>query len=94
MRLLALLFGQRIAKTVASMTAAMRQLGDGRFDVAIPGVGRKDELGEMAAAVEKFKLRARERAQAELEAKAGQDLLLPSSVRLISLGSPANSKPP
>ncbi|MET4117902.1 HAMP domain-containing protein [Bradyrhizobium sp. JR1.5] len=71
--LLALLFGQRIAKTVASMTAAMRQLGDGRFDVVLPGLGRKDELGEMAAAVEMFKLRARERAQAELDAKVEQD---------------------
>ncbi|MET4037730.1 MULTISPECIES: methyl-accepting chemotaxis protein [unclassified Bradyrhizobium] len=71
--LLALLFGQRIAKTVASMTAAMRQLGDGRFDVVLPGLGRKDELGEMAEAVEMFKLRAREKAQAELDAKAEQD---------------------
>ncbi|WP_409190193.1 methyl-accepting chemotaxis protein [Bradyrhizobium sp. RDM4] len=71
--LLALLFGQRIAKTVASMTAAMRQLGDGRFDVVLPGLGRQDELGEMAEAVEMFKLRAREKAQAELDAKAEQD---------------------
>ncbi|WP_426420773.1 methyl-accepting chemotaxis protein [Bradyrhizobium genosp. A] len=71
--LLALLFGRRVAKTVASMTAAMRQLGDGRFDVVLPGLGRKDELGEMAEAVELFKLKARERAQAEIDAKAEQD---------------------
>ncbi|WP_377829319.1 HAMP domain-containing protein [Bradyrhizobium lupini] len=71
--LLALLFGQRIAKTIASMTAAMRQLGDGRFDVVLPGLGRKDDLGEMAEAVEMFKLRGREKAQAELDAKAEQD---------------------
>lgn len=67
--LLALLFGRRVAKTVASMTAAMRQLGEGRFDVVLPGLGRKDELGEMAAAVELFKLKAREKAQAEIDAK-------------------------
>lgn len=71
--LLALLFGRRVAKTVASMTAAMRQLGEGRFDVVLPGLGRKDELGEMAAAVELFKLKAREKAQAEIDAKAEQD---------------------
>ncbi|WP_442868794.1 HAMP domain-containing protein [Bradyrhizobium sp. CCBAU 21362] len=47
-----MLFGQRIAKTVASMTGVMRQLGEGRFDVVLPGLGRKDELGDMAEAVE------------------------------------------
>ncbi|QHP67907.1 methyl-accepting chemotaxis protein [Bradyrhizobium sp. LCT2] len=71
--LLALLFGRRIAKTVAAMTSAMRQLGEGRFDVVLPALGRKDELGEMAEAVEMFKLRAHERAQAELYARAEQD---------------------
>lgn len=71
--LLALLFGRRVAKTVAAMTAAMRQLGEGRFDVVLPGLGRKDELGEMAAAVELFKLKAHEKAQAEIDAKAEQD---------------------
>lgn len=71
--LLALLFGRRIAKTVASMTAAMRQLGEGRFEVVLPGLGRKDELGEMAEAVEMFKRRAHANAQAELDAKTEQD---------------------
>ncbi|MGY8632783.1 HAMP domain-containing protein [Bradyrhizobium sp. 14AA] len=71
--LLALLFGQRLARTIASMTSAMRQLGEGRFDVMLPGLGRKDELGDMAEAIEMFKLRASERAQADLDASAEQD---------------------
>ncbi|MBH5396237.1 methyl-accepting chemotaxis protein [Bradyrhizobium sp. CNPSo 4010] len=71
--LLALLFGQRIARTVALMAAAMHQLGEGQFDVVLPGLGRRDELGEMAEAVEKFKLRAREKMQVELDAKAERD---------------------
>lgn len=71
--LLALLFGRRVAKIVALMTAAMRQLGEGRFDVVLPGLGRNDELGEMAAAVELFERKAREKAQAEIDAKAEQD---------------------
>lgn len=70
---MALLFGQRIAKTVTSMTAAMRQLGEGQFDVVLPGLGRKDQLGEMTEAVEMFKRKARERAEAGLETKAEQD---------------------
>ncbi|MCC8975821.1 HAMP domain-containing protein [Bradyrhizobium brasilense] len=71
--LTAVLFGQRIAETVASMTAAVRQLGEGRFDVILPGLGRKDELGEMAESVEMFKLKARQRARAELDASAELD---------------------
>lgn len=70
---LALLFGRRMAKTVASMAAAMRQLGEGHFTVSLPGLGRKDELGEMAQAVEMFKRKAREKARAELDAKVEQD---------------------
>ncbi|NOJ44541.1 hypothetical protein [Bradyrhizobium australiense] len=54
------------------MTAAMRQLGEGRFDVILPG-GRKNQLGGMAEAVELFKLKDRERATVELEAKTEQD---------------------
>ncbi|WIW50225.1 HAMP domain-containing methyl-accepting chemotaxis protein (plasmid) [Bradyrhizobium sp. 62B] len=71
--LIALLFGRRIANTVASMAMAMRQLGAGRFDVVLPGLGRQDELGEMAEAVEMFKRKAHEKAVAELDAKAAQD---------------------
>lgn len=74
--LLALLFGRRIAKTVASMTAVMRELGATRFDVVLPALGRTDELSEMAEAVEMFKQKAREKAQADLDAKAAQDRIL------------------
>ncbi|WP_245283296.1 HAMP domain-containing protein [Bradyrhizobium sp. WSM2793] len=91
--LLAFLFGQRIAGTVASMTAAMRQLGDGRFDVVLPGLGRTDELGEMAKAVEMFKLKAREKARPSSMQRPNRIVRPPSSVRPISPGSPANSKP-
>lgn len=35
---------------------AMRELASGNFDVVLPGLGRNDEFGEMAGAVEEFKL--------------------------------------
>lgn len=73
MLLLVLLFGQRIASTVASMTSAMRRLGEGQFDVVLPGLGRKDELGGMAEPIVMLKLRASERAQAGLDTRAEQD---------------------
>jgi len=50
----------------------MRQLGEGRFDVVLPRLGRNDELGEMPQAVEMFKIKA-QKAQAELDAKIEED---------------------
>jgi methyl-accepting chemotaxis protein len=44
-----------ITRPVAGMTAAMSRLAGGDKEVAIPGVGRADEIGDMAAAVQVFK---------------------------------------
>ncbi len=54
----ALLLGRGISKPMTAMCKAMRELAGGNFDVVLPGLGRKDELGEMAGAVEEFKLQA------------------------------------
>ena len=56
--LLALLLGRGISRPMIEMCSAMRELANGNFDVVLPGLGRKDELGEMAGAVEEFKLQA------------------------------------
>jgi methyl-accepting chemotaxis protein len=50
-----LLLSGGIAGPVAAMTAAMRRLASGDNGVAIPATDRKDEIGEMAAAVATFK---------------------------------------
>jgi methyl-accepting chemotaxis protein len=44
-----------VSGPIAAMTAAMRRLADRDLKVDIPGVGRKDEIGSMAAAVQVFK---------------------------------------
>ncbi len=44
-----------ISTPVKAMTAAMRRLADRDLGVAVPGVGRGDEIGGMAAAVQVFK---------------------------------------
>ncbi len=36
----------------------------GNFDIVLPGIGRKDEIGGIAAAVEEFKIRAADKAHA------------------------------
>lgn len=61
----ALLLGKGISRPIGAMCAAMRELAAGKFDVVLPGLGRQDELGEMASAVEEFKVQA--------VAKAGRD---------------------
>lgn len=91
--LLALVFGRRIATTIGSMTAVMRQLGEGRFDVVLPGLGRKDELGEMAEAIEMFKLKTRRRWQSST--RRPNRIVPPQlSAGPISLSSPASSRRP
>ena len=71
--LLAWLIGRAISKPVIGLCAGMRELADGNFAVVLPGLGRGDEVGDMAQAVETFKVKAEHKAQAEAEAKAQQD---------------------
>jgi methyl-accepting chemotaxis protein len=52
---LSLLIGRSISKALASMVSAMTRLANGDLEIAIPGLGRRDEIGEMAGAVEVFK---------------------------------------
>ncbi|WP_298107699.1 methyl-accepting chemotaxis protein [Bradyrhizobium sp.] len=65
---LALLLGSGMSRPMIAMCKAMRELAGGNFDVVLPGLGRRDELGEMAAAVEEFKVQAI--AKAERDAAA------------------------
>jgi methyl-accepting chemotaxis protein len=56
-----------IAKPVSAMTDAMGKLASGDTDVDVPAVGRKDEVGRMAAAVQHFKDAAIEKARLEAD---------------------------
>ena len=55
---LALLLGRGISRPMTAMCKSMRELAGGNFEIVLPGLGRRDELGEMASAVEEFKLQA------------------------------------
>jgi methyl-accepting chemotaxis protein len=56
--LLAVALGGGLSSSMRNMCAAMRELASGNFEVVLPGLGRKDEIGQMAAAVEEFKVQA------------------------------------
>jgi methyl-accepting chemotaxis protein len=49
------LIGAGIAKPIMRISATMAALAKGERDIAIPGVGRRDEVGEMAGALDVFK---------------------------------------
>jgi methyl-accepting chemotaxis protein len=61
-----------VVKPLNAIVKAMRKLADGNFDVVLPGLGRKDEIGEMAAAVESFKVKASEKANREATEKEAE----------------------
>lgn len=52
---IALLTARAIASPIQGMTAAMGSLARGDTSTAVPGMGRADEVGEMAEAVQVFK---------------------------------------
>jgi methyl-accepting chemotaxis protein len=70
---LAVLLGKGISRPMTAMCKAMRELAGGNFDVVLPGLGRGDELGEMAAAVEEFKLQAIAKAERDAAAQDAQN---------------------
>jgi methyl-accepting chemotaxis protein len=76
-----MLFGLMVAFiTTRSITVPLRglnggmlKLASGDFSVVLPGLGRQDEIGAMAQAVETFKVKAEQKAREEAEAKMTQD---------------------
>ena len=63
----------RILRPLSALTRTMGELANGNFDVLLPGLGRKDEIGDMAQAVDSFKIKAQEKAHDEAEAKIQQE---------------------
>jgi methyl-accepting chemotaxis protein len=62
-----------IGQPMRALSVSMEELAGGNFGVVLPGLGRKDEVGDVAGAVEKFKLVAEQKARDEAEAKIKQD---------------------
>jgi methyl-accepting chemotaxis protein len=52
---LSLLLGRAVSQPISAMTSALTKLAAGDFNVALPGLHRRDEIGEMAGAARIFK---------------------------------------
>lgn len=75
---IAWMIGRSISKPLGELGARMQALADGKLDGAIPGLGRGDEVGAMAATVQIFKdnavrIRGLEEAEAATQARAAAD---------------------
>jgi methyl-accepting chemotaxis protein len=57
-----------LGRPITNMTGVMRKLADGDTAVTVPEIGRKDEIGAMAAAVEIFRANAVSNMRLEQEA--------------------------
>ena len=64
---IALVLARMIVRPIGGMTTAMQELSAGKLDVAIPGQGRRDEVGAMAGAMAVFRdtMQAAETARAD-----------------------------
>ena len=69
----AFFLGKGISRPMTAMCNAMRELAAGNFEVVLPGLGRKDELGDMAGAVEEFKVQAVARAERDAATQEAQN---------------------
>ncbi|RXH15607.1 methyl-accepting chemotaxis protein [Bradyrhizobium guangzhouense] len=72
---LGVFIGRSVARPMSAMRAAMIELANGNFAIVLPGLGRPDEIGEIAQAVETFKINAERKAREEAEEKIRQDKL-------------------
>jgi methyl-accepting chemotaxis protein len=76
-----LLIARQMSSALIAMTAAVTKLGQGVFDIKLPGLARKDELGDMARSIEEFKAKIIEKAGADAALDAGRRILAEEAKR-------------
>src|SRR5580700_8950687 len=75
---IAWLIGRSISRPLSQLGVRMRALADGALEGEIPGIGRGDEVGKMAATVQIFKdnavrIRGLEKVEAEAQARGAAE---------------------
>jgi methyl-accepting chemotaxis protein len=75
---IAWMIGRSISRPLGQLGARMRSLAKGELDGAIPGIGRGDEIGAMAASVQVFKdnavrIRGLEAVETETQSRAAAE---------------------
>jgi methyl-accepting chemotaxis protein len=70
---IALLLGLTVSSALRGFAGSLNAIAGGRTDVSIFGRGRRDEIGELAGAVERIQQNAIDAAQAEQRARAARE---------------------
>jgi methyl-accepting chemotaxis protein len=75
---IAWMIGRSISGPLGQLGSRMKDLADGKLEAGIPGVGRGDEVGEMAATVQIFKdnavrMRELEKSEAETQSRTASE---------------------
>jgi methyl-accepting chemotaxis protein len=73
--------GRGITNPIIRLTGALRRLADGESLAEIAGADRRDEIGDIARAVEGIRVKAAEKAQHEAVEKAAADALAAETAR-------------
>jgi methyl-accepting chemotaxis protein len=60
-----LMIARRMSSALVLMTSSVTKLGEGDFGIELPGLGRSDELGDMARSIDQFRIKAAEKARNE-----------------------------
>ncbi len=71
-----LLLTSGVTRPIGKLVEAMKTMQSGHYDISILGIGRKDEVGELAGGLESFRLSlidAEKARKAQEEAKAAED---------------------
>ena len=68
-----LLAARSVTKPLRGIAGGLKELAAGNFDAVLPGLGRTDEIGEMARAVGDFKIKAAEKARKDADQQAEAD---------------------
>jgi methyl-accepting chemotaxis protein len=70
--IVAFVLSRGLVKPLRAITAATTELASGKLDVAVPGAGRRDELGRIAQALDVFKANALSQRKLESDQKAAE----------------------
>src|SRR5579864_2224943 len=76
------LIGRSISRPVVAMSKALHELAVGNFDVHLPGLTRGDEVGQMARAIQEFKVQAIAKAERETSEREEKNREIAASRRV------------
>jgi methyl-accepting chemotaxis protein len=60
-----LVIARKMSAALVAMTTSVTRLGEGDFEIELPGLDRRDELGDMARSIARFKIKIAEKVVAD-----------------------------